>query len=47
MNSREGAVRPSRLAVEREVAAKYDADFIPTSDWTCTDTRAPSSSARC
>jgi peptidoglycan/LPS O-acetylase OafA/YrhL len=41
MNSRDGAVRPNRLAAEREVAAKYDADFIPTSDWTCTDTYCP------
>ncbi|MBI4934059.1 MAG: acyltransferase family protein [Actinobacteria bacterium] len=41
MNSRDGAVRPGRLAVEREVAAKYDADFIPTSDWMCTDTACP------
>ncbi|MEN9646237.1 MAG: hypothetical protein RL238_2906 [Actinomycetota bacterium] len=41
MNSREGAVRPSRLGVERDVAAKYDADFIPTSDWMCTDTYCP------
>ena len=41
MNSREGAVRPSRLAVERDVALKYDADFIPTSDWMCTDTYCP------
>ena len=35
------AVRPGRLGVEREVAAKYDADFIPTSDWMCTDTACP------
>jgi len=41
MNSREGAVRPGRLAVERDVAAKYDADFIPTSDWMCTDSYCP------
>jgi hypothetical protein len=41
MNSRAGAVRPGRLAVEREVAAAYDADFIPTSDWMCTDTACP------
>jgi hypothetical protein len=41
MNTRDGAVRPGRLAVEREVAAKYDADFIPTSDWMCTDTFCP------
>ncbi len=41
MNSREGAVRPSRLGVERDIAAKYDADFIPTSDWMCTDTACP------
>jgi len=41
MNSREGAVRPGRLGVERDVAAKYDADFIPTSDWMCTDSYCP------
>jgi hypothetical protein len=41
MNTRDAAVRPGRLAVEREVAAKYDADFIPTSDWMCTDTSCP------
>ena len=41
MNTREGAVRPGRLAVEREVAAKYDADFIPTTDWMCTATACP------
>ncbi|MBI4883832.1 MAG: acyltransferase [Actinobacteria bacterium] len=39
--SRDEALRPSRLAVEREVAAKYDIDFIPTSDWMCTDSRCP------
>lgn len=41
MATREEAIRPSRLGVEREVAAKYDIDFIPTSDWTCTDTLCP------
>jgi peptidoglycan/LPS O-acetylase OafA/YrhL len=41
MQSRDAAVRPGRLAVEREVAVKYDADFIPTSDWLCTDTACP------
>lgn len=41
VSSRDNAVRPSRLAVEREVAQKYDADFIPTSDWMCTDTACP------
>ena len=41
MNSREGAVRPNRLAVERDVAERYDADFVPTSDWVCTDTHCP------
>lgn len=41
MSSRDNAVRPGRLAVEREVALKYDADFIPTSDWMCTDTACP------
>ncbi|MDO8363086.1 MAG: acyltransferase family protein [Actinomycetota bacterium] len=41
MNSRDGAVRPGRLAVEREVADTYDAAFIPTSDWLCTDTACP------
>jgi len=41
MNSREGAVRPDRLAVERDVAERYDADFVPTSDWMCTDSHCP------
>ena len=41
MNSRDGAVRPGRLAVERDVAAAHDASFIPTSDWLCTDTACP------
>jgi peptidoglycan/LPS O-acetylase OafA/YrhL len=41
MNTRDAAVRPGRLAVEREVAAKYGADFIPTSDWMCTDSACP------
>ena len=39
--SRDEAVRPTRLAVEREVAAKYDIDFIPTTDWLCTDNECP------
>jgi peptidoglycan/LPS O-acetylase OafA/YrhL len=41
MDSRDGAVRPGRLAVERDVAATYDADFVPTSDWMCTATACP------
>ena len=41
MDSRDGAVRPARLAVERDVARKYDADFVPTSDWLCTDAACP------
>ena len=41
MASREEALRPTRLGVERAVAAKYDIDFIPTSDWMCTDTACP------
>jgi len=41
MATREQAIRPTRLDVERDVAAKYDIDFIPTSDWTCTDTLCP------
>ncbi|MEQ1699476.1 MAG: acyltransferase family protein [Ilumatobacteraceae bacterium] len=41
MDSRSGAVRPGRLAVEREVALAYDADFIPTSDWMCTASACP------
>ncbi len=41
MNSRANAVRPGRLAVERAVAELHDADFIPTSDWMCTDTACP------
>ncbi len=41
MATRDEAIRPSRLQVERDVATKYDIDFIPTSDWTCTDTLCP------
>jgi hypothetical protein len=41
VTSRDGAVRPGRLAVEREVAAAHQADFIPTSDWMCTATACP------
>jgi hypothetical protein len=41
VTTREGAVRPGRLAVERDVAAAHQADFIPTSDWMCTDTACP------
>ena len=41
MNSRDNAVRPGRLGVERDLAAQYGASFIPTSDWMCTDTVCP------
>jgi peptidoglycan/LPS O-acetylase OafA/YrhL len=41
MNSRDNAVRPGRLGVERDLAVKYGASFIPTSDWMCTDTVCP------
>jgi hypothetical protein len=41
MSSRSEAVKPGRLAVERDVALAYDADFIPTSDWMCTATACP------
>ena len=41
MATREQATRPSRLEVERAVAEKYDIDFIPTSDWMCTDALCP------
>ncbi len=41
MSSRENAVRPGRLAVQRDLAQKYDADFVPTSDWMCTETACP------
>jgi peptidoglycan/LPS O-acetylase OafA/YrhL len=41
MNTRTGATRPGRLAVERSVAAKYHAVFIPTSDWMCTASQCP------
>jgi len=34
-------VKKGRLAVERDIARKYDAAFIPTSDWTCTDNVCP------
>ncbi len=41
MNSRANAVKTGRLAVERAIAAKYDAAFVPTSDWMCTETYCP------
>jgi hypothetical protein len=41
MATRDEAIRPNRLEVERDVAAKYDIDFIPTSDWTCTESLCP------
>jgi len=41
MNSRDNAVRPGRLGVERDLAARFGASFIPTSDWMCTDTVCP------
>jgi hypothetical protein len=41
VTSRDAAVRPARRAVERDVAAAHQADFIPTSDWMCTDTACP------
>ncbi|MEY4174759.1 MAG: hypothetical protein RI900_1924, partial [Actinomycetota bacterium] len=41
MNSRDNAVRPGRLGVERDLAAQYGASFIPTSDWMCTDSVCP------
>ena len=41
MNSRANAVKQGRLAVERSMAAKYNALFVPTSDWMCTDSQCP------
>ncbi len=41
MNSRDNAVRPGRLGVERELAAQYGVSFVPTSDWMCTDSVCP------
>ncbi|MFZ4717845.1 MAG: acyltransferase family protein [Ilumatobacteraceae bacterium] len=41
ISSRDAAVRTGRLAVERDIAAKYDASFVPTSDWMCTDQYCP------
>ena len=41
MSTRDAAVRPGRLAVERTVADKYRATFIPTSDWLCTESSCP------
>ena len=41
MSYRVDAVRPSRLAIERDIAAANDASFIPTSDWMCTDLGCP------
>ena len=38
---REQAVRSLRLGVERDVAARHDAAFAPTSDWLCTDVACP------
>jgi peptidoglycan/LPS O-acetylase OafA/YrhL len=39
--ARAGAVRPGRLAVERDIAGAAQAAFIPTSDWMCTDAACP------
>jgi len=39
--ARAGAVRPGRLAVERDIAQAHQAAFIPTSDWMCTDAACP------
>ena len=41
MNARASAVKPTRLAVERDVATAHDASFVPTADWLCTDTECP------
>ncbi|MDO9173843.1 MAG: SGNH hydrolase domain-containing protein, partial [Actinomycetota bacterium] len=41
VNSRSEAVKPGRLGVERDLAEQYQADFVPTSDWLCTDTACP------
>ena len=41
MNSRATAVKQGRLAVERSMATKYNALFVPTSDWMCTDSQCP------
>ena len=41
LTDRGTAVKKGRLAVERDIARKYDAAFIPTSDWTCTDNVCP------
>jgi len=39
--ARNGAVRPGRLGVERDIARAHQAAFVPTSDWMCTDTACP------
>jgi hypothetical protein len=35
------AVKPERIAVEADLAAKYDALMVPTTDWLCTADGCP------
>jgi hypothetical protein len=41
MNPRSAAIKPARLGVEVDVAAAYDAAFVPTGDWLCTSSECP------
>jgi peptidoglycan/LPS O-acetylase OafA/YrhL len=40
-SSRDKAVKVTRLGVEYELAQKYEAEFVTTSDWMCTDSACP------
>jgi peptidoglycan/LPS O-acetylase OafA/YrhL len=41
VNSRDGAIRPDRLQVERDVATQFGALAVPTSDWLCAPNGCP------
>jgi peptidoglycan/LPS O-acetylase OafA/YrhL len=41
VRDRASAVKVGRLTVEAELAAQFDIDFEPTSDWLCTPTSCP------
>ena len=41
INDRSSAVKPDRIAVEGDLAAKYGALMVPTTDWLCTADGCP------
>jgi peptidoglycan/LPS O-acetylase OafA/YrhL len=41
VNDRSSAVKPNRIAVEADLAAKYGALMVPTTDWLCTPDGCP------